>query len=161
MSRPGTLLRQGADEKQPPHRGGLRGLGPRTEMKKNGKGPTKSALNRTFGGDEGNRTPNPRLAKAVLCQLSYVPWPSPRDRIGGAGDENSPARRTGPGWFRWFAGRSGLGGGLAPEVGLGLGSAVAPDDEQHDSSNCGECEQLLHFRSPPCTRRAARDVSGC
>jgi hypothetical protein len=25
-------------------------------------------------GDEGNRTPNPRLAKAVLCQLSYVPW---------------------------------------------------------------------------------------
>ena len=26
------------------------------------------------GGDEGNRTPNPRLAKAVLCQLSYVPW---------------------------------------------------------------------------------------
>ena len=27
-----------------------------------------------MGGDEGNRTPNPRLAKAVLCQLSYVPW---------------------------------------------------------------------------------------
>src|SRR3712207_6707580 len=26
-----------------------------------------------MGGDEGNRTPNPRLAKAVLCQLSYVP----------------------------------------------------------------------------------------
>lgn len=25
-------------------------------------------------GDEENRTPNPRLAKAVLCQLSYVPW---------------------------------------------------------------------------------------
>ena len=25
------------------------------------------------GGDEGNRTLNPRLAKAVLCQLSYVP----------------------------------------------------------------------------------------
>src|SRR4051794_18742208 len=25
------------------------------------------------GGDEGNRTPNPRLAKAVLCRLSYVP----------------------------------------------------------------------------------------
>src|SRR5207244_4393226 len=24
-------------------------------------------------GDEGNRTPNPCLAKAVLCQLSYVP----------------------------------------------------------------------------------------
>jgi hypothetical protein len=26
-----------------------------------------------YCGDEGNRTPNPRLAKAVLCQLSYVP----------------------------------------------------------------------------------------
>jgi hypothetical protein len=25
------------------------------------------------GGDGGTRTPNPRLAKAVLCQLSYVP----------------------------------------------------------------------------------------
>ena len=29
------------------------------------------------GGDEGNRTPNPRLAKAVLCQLSYVPRVGP------------------------------------------------------------------------------------
>ena len=27
-----------------------------------------------FSGDEGNRTPDPRLAKAVLYQLSYVPW---------------------------------------------------------------------------------------
>src|SRR5262245_36513413 len=26
-----------------------------------------------WGGDEGTRTPNPCLAKAVLCQLSYVP----------------------------------------------------------------------------------------
>ena len=32
-------------------------------------------------GDEGNRTPNPRLAKAVLCQLSYVP----EDPAAGAG----------------------------------------------------------------------------
>jgi hypothetical protein len=32
-------------------------------------------------GDEGNRTPNPRLAKAVLCQLSYVP----RTDVGGPG----------------------------------------------------------------------------
>ena len=36
------------------------------------------------GGDEGNRTPNPRLAKAVLCQLSYVPVPS-RTRPGARG----------------------------------------------------------------------------
>ena len=32
-------------------------------------------------GDEENRTLNPRLAKAVLCQLSYVPW-----RSGPAGE---------------------------------------------------------------------------
>jgi hypothetical protein len=30
----------------------------------------------TACGDEENRTLNPRLAKAVLCQLSYVPWRS-------------------------------------------------------------------------------------
>ncbi len=39
------------------------------------------------GGDEGNRTPNPRLAKAVLCQLSYVPMLSEdvtRPRWAGA-----------------------------------------------------------------------------
>ncbi len=32
----------------------------------------------TTGGDEGARTPDPRLAKAVLSQLSYIPrglWP--------------------------------------------------------------------------------------
>jgi hypothetical protein len=34
-------------------------------------------------GDEENRTLNPRLAKAVLCQLSYVPWRSgPATRRG-------------------------------------------------------------------------------
>ncbi|CRK60723.1 hypothetical protein [Alloactinosynnema sp. L-07] len=33
-------------------------------------------------GDEGNRTPNPCLAKAVLCQLSYVPDPARCHRAG-------------------------------------------------------------------------------
>ena len=56
------------------------------------------------GGDEGNRTPNPRLAKAVLCQLSYVPGRGPA------------AQRRG---------RAVRSGGLAPEVGLGLGRARA------------------------------------
>jgi hypothetical protein len=38
------------------------------------------------GGDEGNRTPNPRLAKAVLCQLSYVPLATrPRGRVAPGG----------------------------------------------------------------------------
>lgn len=37
-------------------------------------------------GDEGNRTLNPRLAKAVLCQLSYVPGRGPvRDRAQAGG----------------------------------------------------------------------------
>jgi hypothetical protein len=34
---------------------------------------TREATHGNNSGDEGNRTPNPRLAKAVLCQLSYVP----------------------------------------------------------------------------------------
>src|SRR3569833_2245803 len=29
-------------------------------------------------GSEGTRTPNPRLAKAELCQLSYAPWGATR-----------------------------------------------------------------------------------
>ena len=41
-----------------------------------------SLISENKSGDEGNRTPNPRLAKAVLCQLSYVP--------------EQPGRCTGP-----------------------------------------------------------------
>src|SRR4051794_31008946 len=40
------------------------------------------------GGSEGTRTPNPRLAKAVLCQLSYAPA-----RRGGAGGRPAPGYR--------------------------------------------------------------------
>src|SRR5665213_4177391 len=36
--------------------------------------PTTTRQTRLESGDEGNRTPDPRLAKAVLYQLSYVPW---------------------------------------------------------------------------------------
>lgn len=35
---------------------------------------TTTRQTRLESGDEGNRTPDPRLAKAVLYQLSYVPW---------------------------------------------------------------------------------------
>ena len=38
----------------------------------------------SFGGDEGTRTPDPRLAKAVLSQLSYIPV----------------TRESGPDWTR-------------------------------------------------------------
>jgi hypothetical protein len=44
-------------------------------------------------GDEGNRTPNPCLAKAVLCQLSYV-----------------------PGWDTWMGGPLVLRGGPPPRL---------------------------------------------
>ena len=37
--------------------------------------------NHSLSGDEGTRTPDPRLAKAVLSQLSYIPiW-------GGSGPD--------------------------------------------------------------------------
>ena len=39
---------------------------------------------RSLSGDEGTRTPDPRLAKAVLSQLSYIPV----------------ARESGPDWIR-------------------------------------------------------------
>jgi mRNA interferase MazF len=68
-------------------------------------------------GDEGNRTPNPRLAKAVLCQLSYVP---------GSNTEL-------------------LVGGLVPDCRALLGAALA-DDDHRGSGRRGEYQQL-HPRS--------------
>jgi hypothetical protein len=47
-------------------------------------------LGKEVCGDEGTRTPNPCLAKAVLCQLSYAPvgWSAARgDRVDGLGPE--------------------------------------------------------------------------
>ena len=37
--------------------------------------------NHSLSGDEGTRTPDPRLAKAVLSQLSYIP------KLGGSGPD--------------------------------------------------------------------------
>ena len=87
-------------------------------------------------GDEENRTLNPRLAKAVLCQLSYVPW-----RSGSAGEARNrhhhppeqarakplAARRSGvPG----SGGRS--AGGLVPEGCLRCRGLSAPDHQRGD-----------------------------
>ena len=36
----------------------------------------------SFGGDEGNRTPDIYLAKVALCQLSYVPVAAQGDHDG-------------------------------------------------------------------------------
>jgi hypothetical protein len=54
------------------HRRGLGGLG---SPKSSPRDPVRAFRGHRSPqrGDEGNRTPNPRLAKAVLCQLSYGP----------------------------------------------------------------------------------------
>ncbi len=78
------------------------------------------------GGDEGNRTPNPRLAKAVLCQLSYVPLLS--------GDVTRSARAVPPG--------SALGG-LVPQIVL-AGCAHLGEDEGARGECDGNSDELLH-----------------
>ena len=66
-------------------------------------------------GDEGTRTLNPRRAKAVLYQLSYVP----RSRYATAPSSGS-------------GGRSGR---LPPEVGLGLGRTLTLDEDQSNQAD--------------------------
>lgn len=48
---------------------------------RNQKAPGSAATRGFDGGDDGNRTHDPLLAKQVLCQLSYVPR-GRRDDIG-------------------------------------------------------------------------------
>src|SRR3954447_20562828 len=88
------------------------------------------------GGDEGNRSPNPRLAKAVLCQLSYVP---------GAPGGGSACGRG--------ADRAGAAGGLVPQVGLGLAGGTLADrgdgagDDRRENQLLEHPENLLAARS--------------
>ena len=50
------------------------------------------------GGDEETRTPDPLLAKEMLCQLSYVPVTSrgPREVVGAPGLEPGTSALSGP-----------------------------------------------------------------
>src|SRR4051794_21524941 len=80
------------------------------------------------GGDEGNRTPNPRLAKAVLCQLSYVPW-DPRTRRSAGGG---------------VAHRTGATGGLVPQVGFCLAARALADDGQGSGGHGSQCQLFQH-----------------
>ncbi len=87
----------------------------------------KTPLDRAFllvkpCGAEGNRTPNPCLAKAVLCQLSYSP-PTATGRLESLGLRLSR---------------------LAPQVGLSLSGTLAADHEQRSASHSNESEQFLH-----------------
>ena len=61
------------------------GLGPRRNTTRDEASELREQAS-PESGDEGNRTPNPRLAKAVLCQLSYVPWLSGDVTRSAAGD---------------------------------------------------------------------------
>jgi hypothetical protein len=45
------------------------------------------------GGDEETRTPDPLLAKEMLCQLSYVPLP--REVVGDSGLEPETSALSG------------------------------------------------------------------
>ena len=100
-------------------------------------------------GDEGNRTPNPRLAKAVLCQLSYVP----------SGPGRGGQRRV-QAWVRVVQVCSGgEGGGLAPEVGLGAGGALPAHQDQGGQADEHKRDDLLQGGSPPAQRVLSRGPS--
>jgi hypothetical protein len=47
------------------------------------------------GGDEETRTPDPLLAKEMLCQLSYVPSPRARNVVGVSGLEPETSALSG------------------------------------------------------------------
>src|SRR5919206_2682612 len=91
-------------------------------------------------GDEGNRTPNPRLAKAVLCQLSYVPgW-----EVGPPGGSAGGGR----------ADPLGAAGGLGPEIGLRPAGRAPTDGSEGSGGGCREDQLPQHAgylleRSPP------------
>jgi hypothetical protein len=64
----------------------LRGLLPKSEVFSADEG----------GGDEETRTPDPLLAKEMLCQLSYVPAISIREVVGAPGLEPGTSALSGP-----------------------------------------------------------------
>jgi hypothetical protein len=80
-------------------------------------------------GDEGTRTLNPRRAKAVLYQLSYVPGSRRDKRAQCVSDARS--------------------GGLAPELCLRLGGTLTLDDDQSNQTDEQQRHNLLHDGSPP------------
>src|SRR4051794_40645238 len=80
------------------------------------------------GGDEGNRTPNPRLAKAVLCQLSYVPVLS-EDVTRSGSSRGTPGSVL---------------GGVVPEVILRTRGADLREHERAGRDGNKSCNDLLH-----------------
>src|SRR3954469_10482945 len=91
-----------------------------TSLPRLGPGPWAQAAG--CGGDEGNRTPNPRLAKAVLCQLSYAPEGG--SAVGSAGRRGADRLRA--------------PGRLVPEVGLGFSAGALLHRGQGAGGDCGQ-----------------------
>jgi hypothetical protein len=72
-------------------------------------GNLKSAM---FGGGEGIRTPDPRVANAVLCQLSYTPKPIDDCRLTTVDWPSvGPVTPIGK-WQLEIGNESGCGGGI-------------------------------------------------
>ena len=91
-----------------------------------------------IGGDEGNRTPNPRLAKAVLCQLSYVPG-GPSLSLRPAGAATSILRR------------------LAPQRCVRLVRGPLAHDCDYPGDDCYQQERLTHDLHLPLASEGSRE----
>jgi hypothetical protein len=80
-------------------------------------------------GDEGNRTPNPCLANAVLCQLSYVP----RVELQPGSDKLSVGDRID------------ATGGLDPQIFFGLRGQDPTVGDEAAGRDQQEKQDLLHM----------------
>src|SRR5882757_1768308 len=107
----------------------------------------------TCGGDEGNRTPNPRLAKAVLCQLSYVPAADPGGSAPSAYDRGALGAPS-------FVASRHSDEVAWPDARL-RASAAAPAIATTSNSTFGTESTFRRDRTPRCARRGGRtDVRG-
>src|SRR5664279_2180630 len=98
-------------------------------------------------GDGGTRTPNPRLAKAVLCQLSYVPEIHVGGPILGPDLELALAVRSAQVRRR---------GGLRPQVLLFAPLTPAANERSSRGDQRGNSEQLSRHKALLTSRRSRR-----
>ena len=145
-SQPGTSRRG-------PHRAILNATGPSPELfgphacldythdardhAESVRSPAVARHRRRAGGDGGTRTPNPRLAKAVLYQLSYVP--------GGHGVAQRRSLRRGR---------------LAPQAASALRSAPPPDGDDARRRAGGDQEDEPSSRCSSWIRTAPDGSAG-
>ena len=123
---------------------GTDGLAPRSRQG-NGARVVQRRCRLSMGGDGGTRTPNPRLAKAVLCQLSYVP----EIHVGGPilGPDLELAVRSAQVRRR---------GGLRPQVLLLAPLTPAANECSSRGDQRGNSEQLSRHKALLTSRRSRR-----